>query len=158
MHRYRLLPPLFDPPAKRPVPLQQQVVYMLFRGIVGVGFFVHGFLSAFAGAGLTDFATNFLTTFGSLPLHWMYGVVLWIGYAIPFVELLVGILLLLGFLTKAALMLGYCVLLTVLTQMLLLRAWALAEQLPIYFVAVTLLLLGRRRFDAPWVELLRKPE
>ena len=158
MHRYRLLPPLFDPPPKRPVPLAQRAAYVVYRCLVGVGFFVHGFISGFGGSGLTDYAVNFQTTFGVLPFHWMYTPVLWLGYAVPFVEMLVGVLLVSGYLTKVALMVGYCLLLLMLIEVLVLRAWAPGEVLAMCFVAVTLLLLGRRRFDETWGELLRKPE
>jgi uncharacterized membrane protein YphA (DoxX/SURF4 family) len=155
MHRYRLLPPL-HPEVRRTAPLEQRLVYALLRVLAGVGFILHALFCIFGGDGLSAFASSYLTAFGALPLHALYGILYILGCVLPFIELLVGLTLLSGFFTRYALLTGYFLLLSTLIHVILDRAWRLAEQLPFYFAAISLLLIGRHRFDEPWNRVFRK--
>jgi thiosulfate dehydrogenase [quinone] large subunit len=132
----------------------QRLAYLLLRLLTGLDFFGHGFARIFTGTHLSGFA------------HWMVGdmaksplppsLVLAAGYIVPCVELLIGVLLLLGLATRYALLLALLLLLALMFGITMKQDWNVAGQQLLYGLVLAVLLFGRERLDLSWPALLRR--
>jgi thiosulfate dehydrogenase [quinone] large subunit len=132
----------------------QRLAYLLLRLLTGLDFFGHGFARIFTGTHLGGFA------------HWMVGdmaksplpasLILAIGYVVPCVELLIGILLLLGIATRYALILAMLLMLALMFGVTMKQDWNVAGQQLLYGLVLAALLFGRDRLDSGWTKLLRR--
>lgn len=136
-----------------PPTLDQRLAYLLLRLITGLDFFGHGFARIFTGTHLSGFA------------HWMVGdmaksplppsLVLVAGYIVPCVELLIGILLLTGLLTRYALLLALLLMLVLMFGITMKQDWNVAGQQLLYGLVLALLLFARERLDLGWPAVFR---
>jgi thiosulfate dehydrogenase [quinone] large subunit len=132
----------------------QRLAYLLLRLLTGLDFFGHGFARIFTGTHLGGFA------------HWMVGdmaksplpasLILAIGYVVPCVELLIGILLLLGIATRYTLILAMLLMLVLMFGVTMKQDWNVAGQQLLYGLVLAALLFGRDRLDSGWTNLLRR--
>jgi len=132
--------------------LEQHVAYVMLRVIAGMDFFGHGFARIFTGTHLSGFA------------HWMVGdmakaplpphLVLATGFVVPWVELLIGLMLLFGVGVRFALVTAMLLLLLLMFGITLKQDWTVAGQQLLYSLVLAVLLFGRERLDVRWSELL----
>jgi thiosulfate dehydrogenase [quinone] large subunit len=132
----------------------QRLAYLLLRLITGLDFFGHGFARIFTGTHLAGFA------------HWMVGdmakaplpasLVLATGYAVPCVELAIGILLLLGLATRYALVLAMLLMMLLMFGVTMKQEWNIAGQQLLYGLVLAVLLYGRSQLDRSWPALFRR--
>ncbi|MEM7009785.1 MAG: DoxX family protein, partial [Thermodesulfobacteriota bacterium] len=108
----------------------------LLRLATGVNFLMHGAVRVFGDyVGFADgMADNFSET--SLPA---FSVRL-LGYAIPLIELLVGIILITGFQLKFGLVIGFLLMTTLIFGMSLLQEWGVVGSQMIYVIALFLIM------------------
>jgi thiosulfate dehydrogenase [quinone] large subunit len=133
---------------------EQRHAYLLLRLLTGLDFFMHGFARIFTGSHLTGFAQAMVKSMAATPLP--PALTLATGYAIPCVELLIGILMLLGFFTRAALSLAFLLMLVLMFGVTLKQDWATAGNQLIYGIVLAALLFARERYDTTWPALLRR--
>ena len=132
----------------------QRLAYILLRLITGLDFFGHGFARIFTGTHLVGFA------------HWMVGdmakaplpasLVLATGYVVPCVELLIGILLLLGVATRYALILALLLMMLLMFGVTMKQDWNVAGQQLLYGLVLTVLLYARAQLDQGWRAVFRR--
>jgi thiosulfate dehydrogenase [quinone] large subunit len=132
---------------------EQQQAYVLFRVLTGLDFFGHGFARIFTGSHLSGFAQGMVKSMASTPLPSSFTLVS--GYAIPCVELLIGILLLLGLFTRYTLILAFLLMFVLMFGITLKQDWNIAMQQLMYGVVLFLLLFARERYDLSWPQLFR---
>lgn len=133
---------------------EQHVAYLLLRVIAGMDFFGHGFARIFTGVHLSGFA------------HWMVGdmakaplppdLVLVTGFVVPWVELLIGLMLLFGIGTRFALVTAMLLMLLLMFGITLKQDWTVAGQQLLYSLVLGVLLFGRERLDVRWAALLQR--
>ena len=136
------------------ISLEQHVAYVMLRVIAGMDFFGHGFARIFTGTHLSGFA------------HWMVGdmakaplpphLVLATGFVVPWVELLVGLMLLFGIGVRFALVTAMLLMLLLMFGITLKQDWTVAGQQLLYGLVLGVLLFGRERLDVSWSGLLRR--
>ncbi len=117
------------------------LAHALLRVGLGVNLFTHGIVRLPA---LTSFAAHVQSTMTKiwLPLPLVTAA----GYAIPFVEIVTGALLLLGLFLRPALVLGFLLLIVLMLGICLAQNWTVAAEQLIY-MAVLAALLATARFD-----------
>jgi thiosulfate dehydrogenase [quinone] large subunit len=130
-----------------------ELAYVLLRATLGLNILMHGLSRLLAGTG--TFARTLVPMFAKTPLpSWSVYV---FGLALPFIETLLGILLLVGLKTRWALV-GGCGLLFVLTFGSSLRQdWEITALQLIYTVVYTALLAGIRWNWFSMDTLLQRP-
>ncbi len=99
---------------------KEQYTYLLARLPLGMSFFGHGLirltkLDAFAHGMVGQFSKSFLP--GALVLSF--------GYVLPFLEFITGLLLLLGFFTRFATVLGVIIILSLIFGSSIIEKWDL---------------------------------
>ena len=134
--------------------LEQRQAYLLLRVLTGLDFFMHGFARIFTGSHLGGFAQGMVKSMAATPLP--PALTLATGYAIPCVELLIGTLLLLGLLTRAALTVAFLLMLVLMFGVTLKQDWATAGNQLVYGIVLTALLFARERYDISWPALFRR--
>jgi thiosulfate dehydrogenase [quinone] large subunit len=132
----------------------QRLAYLLLRLLTGLDFFGHGFARIFTGTHLSGFA------------HWMVGdmaksplppaLLLATGYIVPCIELLIGILLILGLATRYALLLALLLMLALMFGITMKQDWNVAGQQLLYGLVLALLLYAREGLDRSWTSTLRR--
>lgn len=126
--------------------------YVLLRLAIGMSMFLHG--ATRIGAGADRFALTvtheFQATF--LPAGLVHGYAL----ALPFVECLIGLLLLLGWLTRGALVLGGLTMISLIFGTALRSEWNTIG-LQLIYAAVFYLLLSRLEDNAFALDCARGP-
>jgi len=122
---------------------------------MGVDLFCHGFARIFTGAHLSGFAEGMVKNMASSPLP--QSLTLATGYAVPPVELVIGILLLLGIFTRFALILASLLMLVLVFGVGMKQDWAVAGQQLLYALVLFVLLFARERYDVSWPTLFRRP-
>jgi thiosulfate dehydrogenase [quinone] large subunit len=135
---------------------EQHQAYVLFRLLTGLDFFGHGFARIFTGAHLSGFAQGMVKSMASTPLP--SSLTLASGYAIPCVELLIGILLLLGLFTRYTLILAFLLMFVLMFGITLKQDWSIAMQQLMYGLVLFLLLFARERYDLPWPQFFRRQD
>jgi thiosulfate dehydrogenase [quinone] large subunit len=137
----------------QPPSIEQLHAYVLFRLLTGLDFFGHGFARIFTGSHLSGFAQGMVKSMASTPLP--SSLTLASGYAIPCVELLIGILLLLGLFTRYTLILAFLLMFVLMFGITLKQEWNIAMQQLMYGLVLFLLLFARERYDLSWPQLFR---
>ncbi|AEU36749.1 DoxX family membrane protein [Granulicella mallensis] len=136
--------------------IEQRRAYVLFRLLTGLDFFGHGFARIFTGAHLSGFAQGMVKSMASTPLP--SSLTLASGYAIPCVELLIGILLLLGLFTRYTLILAFLLMFVLMFGITLKQDWSIAMQQLMYGLVLFLLLFARERYDLSWPQFFRRQD
>ena len=114
----------------------RQAAYMLLRFVLGMNIFIHGISRLLAGSAL--FASKVVTQFAQTPLpRWS---VYSFGLSLPWIEALLGLLLLIGLRTRAALIGGGLLILTLTFGSSLIQDWSAAGSQLTYALAYTALL------------------
>jgi thiosulfate dehydrogenase (quinone) large subunit len=129
----------------------KQTAYALLRIAFGINFLMHGAIRLYSGLGV--FASSTAEHLAKSPLP--HGFVLGFGYAIPFIEVLLGLGLILGLFTRLALTLGAVFIMALTIGVTSNQQWDVAGQQLVYSVVFFLLLFfhennalaldGRRR-------------
>jgi thiosulfate dehydrogenase [quinone] large subunit len=130
---------------------EQRQAYLLLRLLTGLDFFMHGFARIFTGTHLSGFAQGMVKLMASTPLP--PALTLATGYAVPCVELLIGILLLLGVFTRAALTSAFLLMFVLMFGVTLKQDWATAGNQLVYGLVLAALLFGCREYDLGWRQL-----
>jgi len=133
---------------------EHRQAYLLLRLFTGVDFFCHGFARTFTGTHLAGFAQGMAKGMATSPLP--PSLTLASGYAIPPVELLIGILLLLGLFTRFALTLAFLLMLVLVFGVGMKQDWTAASQQLLYALVLFVLLFARERYDISWPALFRR--
>ena len=133
---------------------EHRQAYLLLRLFTGVDFFCHGFARIFTGTHLSGFAQGMVKSMAAAPLP--TSLTLATGYSVPPVELLIGILLLLGTFTRFALTLSFLLMLILVFGVGMKQDWAVAGQQLLYAVVLFVLLFARERYDISWPALFRR--
>jgi thiosulfate dehydrogenase [quinone] large subunit len=139
---------------ERPASREQQFAYAVLRSFLGVCFWTHALLLLFFGSGLPAVASHMM--FSMAETHLPSNLILLFGYCIPFLDFLIGGMLILGVATLPAILLAYfylCVLVVnfALDTDYLSMVIALGTG-----CALAFLMVGHRRFDQPWHRLMIK--
>lgn len=137
-----------------PASREQRWAYLLLRLVAGMDFFGHGFARIFTGTHLSGFAHGMVGEMAKAPLP--SGLVLATGYVVPCVELLVGVLLLLGLGTRFALALALLLMIVLMFGVTMKQEWNVAEQQLLYGLVLAGLLFARERYDLSWPALFRR--
>lgn len=130
------------------------MAYVLLRVIAGMDFFGHGFARIFTGTHLSGFAHWMVGDMARVPLP--PGLILLTGYVVPWVELLVGLMLLFGMGTLFALVTALLLMLLLMFGITLKQDWTVAGDQLLYSLVLAALLYGRERLDVSWSGLLRR--
>jgi thiosulfate dehydrogenase (quinone) large subunit len=133
---------------------EQHQAYVLFRLLTGLDFFGHGFARIFTGSHLLGFAQGMVKNMASTPLP--ASLTLATGYVVPCVELVIGVLLLLGLFTRLALTLAFLLMFVLLFGITLKQDWNVATQQLMYGLVLFILLFARERYDLSWPALLSR--
>ena len=134
---------LVSPPTR-----EQHHAYVLLRLLTGLDYFGHGFARIFTGTHLAGFAEGMMKSMASTPLP--PALTLATGYLVPPVELLIGVLLLAGVATRAALTLALLLMCLLMFGITLKQDWNIASQQLLYGLVLAVLLFGRERYDLSW--------
>jgi thiosulfate dehydrogenase [quinone] large subunit len=118
------------------VPDNKVLAYVLLRVAFGVNFVMHGAIRIYSG--LSAFATTTAEHMAKSPLP--HGFVYGFACVIPFIEILLGLALILGFLTRAALVLGAVFMMGLTIGVSSNQQWDIAEQQLVYSVVFFVLL------------------
>jgi thiosulfate dehydrogenase (quinone) large subunit len=127
---------------------EQQQAYVLLRVITGLDFFGHGFARIFTGSHLSGFAQGMVKNMASTPLP--SSLSLATGYAVPCVEVLIGILLLVGVFVRSALTLALLQMAVLMFGITLKQDWPTAGLQLTYSFVLAVLLFARERYDISW--------
>jgi thiosulfate dehydrogenase (quinone) large subunit len=137
-----------------PATREQRFAYLLLRLLTGLNFFGHGFARIFTGAGLSGFAHGMVGNMAKAPLP--PALMLATGYVVPCVELVIGVLLLVGAATRFALVLALVLMLVLMFGVTMKQDWNVAGQQLLYGLVLALLLYGRERLDLSWPQVFRR--
>jgi thiosulfate dehydrogenase [quinone] large subunit len=132
---------------------EQRQAYLLLRLLTGVDFFMHGFARIFTGAHLSGFAQGMVKSMASTPLP--PALTLATGYVVPCVELLIGILLIVGVRTRAAVTLALLLMLVLMFGVTLKQDWSTAGSQLLYGLVLAALLFARAEYDISWPAFFR---
>jgi thiosulfate dehydrogenase [quinone] large subunit len=127
---------------------ERSLAYVLMRAFTGLDFFGHGFSRVFTGTHLNGFAHGMVKNMAATPLP--AALTLATGYAVPCVELAVGILLLLGMFTRQALLLAFALMFVLMFGITLKQDWATASEQLVYGLVLAALFFGRAAYDRSW--------
>jgi thiosulfate dehydrogenase [quinone] large subunit len=133
---------------------EQRQAYVLLRLLTGLDFFGHGFARIFTGTHLSGFAQGMVKSMAATPLP--PALTLATGYVVPCVELLIGLLLIAGLATRAALTLAMLLMLVLMFGVTLKQDWATAGSQLLYGLVLFVLLFARERYEISWPALLRR--
>jgi thiosulfate dehydrogenase [quinone] large subunit len=133
---------------------EQRQAYVLLRLLTGLDFFGHGFARIFTGTHLSGFAQGMVKSMAATPLP--PALTLATGYVVPCVELVIGLLLLTGLATRAALTLALLLMLVLMFGVTLKQDWATAGSQLLYGLVLFVLLFARERYDLSWPALFRR--
>lgn len=114
----------------------RKLAVLLLRFVTGVNFLMHGAVrvfgdySGFADGMVTNFSDTFLPTFS----------VRLLGYAIPIIELVIGVILITGFQLKIGLVISFLLMATLIFGMSLLQEWGVVGSQMIYVLCLFFIL------------------
>jgi thiosulfate dehydrogenase [quinone] large subunit len=131
-----------------PIPRGQKFAYFFLRVLTGLDFFGHGYARIFTGTYLPGFAQGMVKQMAAAPLSPQ--LVLASGYAIPILELLIGVLLLLGLLTRAAVTMAFLLMFVLMFGVTMKQDWTAAGSQLQYGLVLAILLFGAGRYDLSW--------
>ena len=128
----------------------RNLAYGLLRIALGVNFAGHGFIRIYNGAGA--FAASTAEHMAKSPLP--HGFVMGFGYAIPFIEALLGVLLIAGLFTRVALVGGALFMMALTVGVTSNQQWDVAGQQLLYSL-VFFVLLFLREYDGLGIDSSR---
>ncbi len=114
----------------------KKLAVLLLRFVTGINFLMHGAVrvfgdySGFADGMVNDFSDTFLPAFS----------VRLLGYAIPIIELIVGVILITGFKLRIGLVIGFLLMATLIFGMSLLQQWGVVGSQMVYTIALFFIL------------------
>jgi thiosulfate dehydrogenase (quinone) large subunit len=114
----------------------KKLAVLLLRFVTGINFLMHGAVrvfgdySGFADGMANDFSDTFLPAFS----------VRLLGYAIPIIELIVGVILIVGYKLRLGLVLGFLLIATLIFGMSLLQEWGVVGSQMIYALGLFFIL------------------
>ena len=114
----------------------KKLAVLLLRFVTGINFLMHGAVrvlgdySGFANGMGDNFSETFLPAFS----------VRLLGYSIPIIELIIGVILITGFQLKIGLVIGFLLMATLIFGMSLLQEWGVVGSQMIYALALFFLL------------------
>ncbi len=114
----------------------KKLAVLLLRFVTGINFFMHGAVrvfgdySGFAGGMAENFNETFLPAFS----------VRLLGYAIPIVELIVGLILITGFQLRLGIVLGFLLMAALVFGMSLLQEWGIVGSQMVYVLCLFFIL------------------
>jgi len=132
---------------------EQRWAYVLLRAFVGLDFFGHGYARIFTGTYLSGFVVGMQHSMASAPLD--PRLVLAMGYVIPVVEVMVGAVLLLGWMTRWAVMTAFGLMFVLMFGVTMKQDWTAAGQQLVYGAVLAALLFLRVRYDGGWLAVFR---
>ena len=138
----------------RVITTEQRLAFVLLRVLTGFDFFGHGFARIFTGTHLSGFAQGMVKSMGTTPLP--ASLVLTTGYAVPCVELAIGVLLLAGFSVRLALIAAFLLMFVLMFGITMKQDWNVAGQQLQYGLVLAVLMFGRVRYDVSWAGLVRR--
>lgn len=121
------------------------LAYLLLRATLGVNIFLHGAARILSGQG--NFVSTLAQQFHAAPLP--HSLVVAFGYALPWAEATIGLLILIGLFTRVALILGALLILVLTFGSSLLQDWQIVGLQLIYAIVYAILLafLDSNRFS-----------
>jgi thiosulfate dehydrogenase [quinone] large subunit len=121
------------------------LAYLLLRATLGVNILLHGAARILSGTG--HFVSTLVQQFHSAPLPQSFVVAF--GYSLPWIEAVLGLLVLIGLFTRVALVLGALLILVLTFGTSLLQNWEVAGLQLIYAAVYAALLafLSANRFS-----------
>lgn len=131
-----------------------RIAYVLLRALTGLDFFGHGYARIFTGSFLPGFAQSMQQGMAKAPLA--PGLVLATGYVVPCVELTIGVLLLLGVLTRWTLIAAFLLMFVLMFGVTMKQDWNVAGQQLMYGLVLFVLLFLRTRYDCSWPRIFSK--
>jgi len=135
-----------------PPTIEQHHAFVLLRFLTGIDFFGHGFARIFTGSHLAGFAQGMVKSMSASPLP--LSLTLATGYVVPCIELLIGVLLLLGLFTRFALTLAFFLMFVLMFGVTMKQDWATAGSQLLYGLILFVLLFARQRYDISWPKIL----
>ncbi len=129
----------------------QHLAYILLRVLTGLDFFGHGFARIFTGSHLSGFAQRMVKNMAATSLP--PSLTLASGYAIPWVEILIGTLLIGGIFVRPALVVALLLMCVLMLGITLKQDWITAETQLVYGLILAILLFTRGRYDLSWPAL-----
>lgn len=114
----------------------KKLAVLLLRFVTGINFLMHGAVrvfgdySGFADGMVNDFSDTYLPAFS----------VRLLGYAIPIIELIIGVILITGFKLRIGLVIGFLLMATLIFGMSLLQQWGVVGSQMIYALALFFIL------------------
>ena len=114
----------------------KKLALFLFRFVVGVNFLMHGVVRILGD--YSGFAEGMVNDFGETFLHPLS--VLALAYAIPIVELIIGVILITGYKLRYGLILGFLLMAVLIFGMSLLQEWGVVGTQMIYAISLFLIL------------------
>jgi thiosulfate dehydrogenase [quinone] large subunit len=132
--------------------IEQKTAYALLRLAVGVDFCGHGFVRILHGNAV--FAQWMVKQMAETPLP--SGFVYGFGWVLPFVEVLLGLLLVAGLWTRQVVVAGALLMLMLMVGISFRQDWSTIALQLFYSFLFSVLLFLRGRYDASWVELVHR--
>jgi thiosulfate dehydrogenase [quinone] large subunit len=114
----------------------KKLAVLLLRFVTGINFLMHGAVrvfgdySGFADGMVNDFSDTYLPAFS----------VRLLGYAIPIIELIIGVILITGYKLRIGLVIGFFLMATLIFGMSLLQQWGVVGSQMIYTLALFFIL------------------
>ncbi|MDE1155730.1 MAG: DoxX family membrane protein [Acidobacteriaceae bacterium] len=133
---------------------EQRLAYTLLRLFAGLDYFGHGYVRIFTGKFLPGFANGLQQAMSTAPLD--PNLVYTLGFVIPVVELVVGSLLLLGIFTRWTLFAAYSLMFLLLFGTTMKQDWTAASEQLLYALVLSLLLVGREKYNLSWAAIFRR--
>lgn len=130
----------------------RRAAYGLLRVTLGVDLLGHGFIRLLHGD--MAFARGMVKQMAETPLpaSFVYG----FGLVLPPVELALGVLLVLGVLTRWSLLAGAALMMALMVGITLKQDWATAGTQLLYSLVFFVLLCGRARYNPNWSDLWKR--
>ncbi|SEF66952.1 hypothetical protein SAMN05421819_0760 [Bryocella elongata] len=139
---------------ERPATREQQFAYAVLRSFFGVCFWTHALILLFFGNGLPSVANHMM--FALAETHLPSNLILLFGYSLPFIDFLIGGMLILGVSTMGAILLAFVYLCALIVNFALDVDYLSLLVALGTGCALAFLMVGHRRFDQPWHRLLIK--
>jgi thiosulfate dehydrogenase [quinone] large subunit len=130
---------------------ERRMAYLLLRTLTGLDFLLHGGIRVYHGVG--GFAAGMVRGLAAAPLP--AGFVRGFGYVVPWVELGIGVLLLVGVWTRWALVAASVLMWCLIVGVGLNQDWPTAGLQLGYGLVLFVLLFFRARYEASWMRMLR---
>jgi len=137
---------------ERPASREKQFAYAVLRSFLGICFCAHGFVLLFLGNGLPAIASHMM--FAMAETHLPPNLTLLFGYALPFIDFLIGSMLILGISTLLAIFSAFVYLCALVVSFALDADYVSLLVALGTGCALAFLMVGHRRFDRPWHRLL----